>query len=332
MNGMNGKIETIFTLLSPLSHIGENIGPDSHLASQGILDAEGNPVDVFVYSGNALRGMWRDAGAEYMLKKLGKDSILQIPIEMHHLFFGGGSIGGDQSIDIDQARRIRAQIPHLSLLGGGTGNSIMPGKWRSVGQGYPVCKEFAHIIPDYVPGNRNIPCRQLTTVLYFTRKDDTKDDLLRKYLQTDNLAKIEGQQMTLLADPEEEKKKEKKEKPQQMRYSVEVLRIGTVLWQEMFFRDLNEIELGAIVAAISEWAEEPFLGGQKRAGLGKVKAEIALQLRGKEKEHFITVDDNCLLSEPARNAKARYDEFLEQYAGYLEKNQEALVKAIAAGK
>ena len=57
---MNGKIETVFTLLSPLSHIGESIGPNSYLATQDMLDANGNPIEVFVYSGNALRGMWRD--------------------------------------------------------------------------------------------------------------------------------------------------------------------------------------------------------------------------------------------------------------------------------
>jgi len=324
---MNGKIETVFTLLSPLSHIGENIGPNSYLATQDMLDAEGNPISVFAYSGNALRGMWRDSGAAYMLGKLGGNATLQIPLEMFYLFFSGGSIGGDQSIDIDQARRIRDQIPHLSIFGGGVGNMLLPGK-LSVGEGLPVCRELAHIIPDNVQGNREMSARQMTTEISYSRKDDAKDDLLRPFLQDGGLPQIEGQQMTLLPDPEQEKKKEKKEKPQQMRYTMEVFCRGSILWQETFFRDLCEIELGAFVAAIAKWAENPCIGGQNRIGMGRVKAEMMLQLFGEEKEPFITIGEKCLLADKAREAKARYDEFLEKYAGYLEENREGLNLAI----
>jgi len=324
---MNGKIETVFTLLSPLSHIGESIGPNSYLATQDMLDAEGNPIKVFAYSGNALRGMWRDTGAEYMLKKLGGANILQIPLDMFYLMFSGGAIGGDQSIDIDQARRIREQIPHLSLFGGGVGNMLLPGK-LSVGEGLPVCKELSHIIPEHIQGNRNLPCRQMTTEISYSRKDDAKDDILRKHLQTNERPMIEGQQMTLLPDPEEQKKKEKKEKPQQMRYTMEVFCRGAVLWQETYFRDLSDIELGAFVAAITKWAENPSLGGQNRIGMGRVNAEMALVIDG-EKENFITIDDKCLLGEKAREAKSKYDEFLNKYAGYLEENRDGLTKAIS---
>jgi len=325
---MRGKIETVFTLLSPLSHIGESIGPNSYLATQDMLDANGNPIEVFAYSGNALRGMWRDYGGKYMLDKLGGDVILQIPLEIFYLFFSGGGIGGDQSMDVDQARRIRAQIPHLSVFGGGVGNVILPGK-LSVGEALPVCRELAHLIPEYVPGNRELAAQQMTTELKYTRKDDAKDDLLRPYLQDAGVPQIEGQQMTLLPDPEQEKKKEKKEKPQQMRYTIEVFCRGAVLFQEMFFRSLSEIELGAFVAAVTKWAENPCIGGQNRIGMGRVKAEMSFQLFGEEKEPFITVSDGYLLADRAREAKSRYDEFLERYAGYLEENRDGLTKAVS---
>ena len=323
---MNGRIETVFTLLSPLSHIGESIGPNSHLATQEMLDANGNPIEVFAYSGNALRGMWRDTGAEYMLKKLGGNMALQIPLELFYLFFSGGAIGGDQSIDIDQARRIREQIPHLSIFGGGVGNMLLPGK-LSVGEALPVCQELAHIVPEHVPGNRELSARQMTTEISYSRKDDAKDDLLRPFLQTDQSPMIEGGQMSLLADPDE-KKKEKKEKPQQMRYTMEVFCRGAVLWQETFFRDLSEIELGAFVAAIVKWAENPCIGGQGRIGMGRVKAEMVLITDG-ERGKFISVGEKCLLSEEARGVKAHYDNFLERYTAYLEENRSGLTHAIS---
>ncbi|HHV61132.1 MAG TPA: hypothetical protein GXX51_00600 [Firmicutes bacterium] len=344
-NLLSGRLESIFTLLSPLSHIGSSIGPDSYLATQSILGADGNPTEVFVYSGNALRGMWRDAGAKYMLDKLGAGATLQIPLELFHLFFSGGSIGGDQAIDIDQARRIRQAVPHLSVFGGGVGNMILPGK-ISVGEGLPVCRELAHIIPDSCPGNRELSWRQMTTEVSYTRKDDAKDELLRPYIQDLSAPALNASkqtQMALLTDSETTdaapKGKGKKDKegnteddrrPQQMRYTLEVFCRGAVLWQETVFQGLTEIELGALVAAIAEWSKQPYLGGQARIGMGKVKVDMSWELVGKEKERFLSISDGkCLLSQPAGEAKEKYDKFLEKYAGYLEEKRDGLIKAIS---
>lgn len=341
-NLLSGRLEAVFTLLSPLSHIGSTIGPDSYLSTQTILGCNGEPVEVFVYSSNALRGMWRDAGAKYMLDKLGAGATLQIPLELFYLFFSGGSIGGDQAIDIDQARRIRQAIPHLSVFGGGVGNMILPGK-INVGEGLPVCRELRHIIPDDCPGNRELSWRQMTTEVSYTRQDDAKNELLRPYIQDLSTPALEAsKQMALLPGVEEKepkggKKRDKKSegedsddrRPQQMRYTIEVLCRGAVLWQETTFQELTEVELGAFVAAIAEWSKQPYLGGQARIGMGKVKVVMAWEVVGQERESFLTVSDGkCLLSPPAREAKQRYDEFLQKYAGYLEERRDNLVKVI----
>lgn len=337
-NLLNGRLEAVYTLLSPLSHIGNSHGPDSFLATQEIIGANGNPAEVFVYSGNAFRGMWRDAGAKYMLDKLGSGSTLQIPLDLFYLLFSGGSIGGAQTVDIDQARRIREMVPHLSVFGGGVGNMLLPGK-LSVGEGLPVCKELAHVIPDTCPGNRNLSWKQMTTEVSYTRKDDAKDELLRPYLYDPSTPQLEAPkqgQMALLTDGEEpepeakkQEKKAEKDRPQQMRYTIEVLCRGAVLWQETTFQDMTEIELGALVAAIAEWSKAPFLGGQARIGMGKVQVDMDWELWGKEKEHFLSVGDGkCLLYPPAKAVKEKYDEFLQKYAGYLEEKQALLVKAV----
>ncbi len=327
---LNGRIENIFTLLAPLSHIGSSIGPDSYLSTQQILDNYGNPVEVFVYSGNAIRGMWRDSGAKYMLDKLGNNLKLQIPLDLFYLLFSGGSIGGDQSIDIDQARKIREKVPHLSLFGGGVGNMLLPGK-INVGEGLPVCRELSHIIPDSCQGSRDLSWRQMTTENSYSRKDDAKDELLRPYINDSvNTPLIEAAQQTALFDSVDDKKpKEKKEKPQQMRYTIETICRGTVLWQEIIFQDLSEIELGALVAAIAEWSKTPFLGGQARIGMGKVKLESWIEFSDKERERFLNIDNGkCLLNQPAQEAKQKYDEFLSQYNGYIEERRDNLIKAI----
>ena len=101
---LDGKI----TLLSPLSHIGESSGPDSFLSQDLIIGPDGQPVECFVYSGNAFRGQLRDLCASYMTEKLGN---LQYNPDVFYLLFSGGSLGGAQSVDIDQARMYRRNIP-----------------------------------------------------------------------------------------------------------------------------------------------------------------------------------------------------------------------------
>lgn len=335
-NRLNGSIESVFRLLSPLSHIGSSIGPDSYLSTQTIIGANGEPTEVFVYSGNALRGVWRDCGAKYMVDFIGgKDSRVQLPLDMFYLLFSGGSIGGPQSVDIDKARRLRQLVPHISVFGGAVGNMIMSGK-IDVGEALPVCRELKHIIPDWLQDGDLMSWRQQTTEISYTRKDDAKDELKRQYLQPS------PEELELLAGPQQmyppggEEKKAKKSKkddegsPQQMRYTIEALCRGTVLWQETSFRDMTDIELGALVAAISEWAKRPVLGGQSRIGMGKVDVDMTIRFGGEEKVPFIQISGGRLkLAEPAENAKAVYDEFLGKYTQYLDEKGPLMIAALS---
>ena len=129
---LDGKI----TLLSALSHIGESLGIDSYLSSDIIIGPDGHPVECFLYSGNSYRGILRDCAAKYLLDRLGS---LAVPLETFHLLFSGGSIGGAQSLDIDQARLYRKVLPAFSIFGGGVGNQIMEGKLK-IGSMYPLVK------------------------------------------------------------------------------------------------------------------------------------------------------------------------------------------------
>lgn len=315
-----GKIENKFTLLSPLSHIGESVGPDSYLSTQTIIGPDGKPVEVFAYSGNAFRGMLRDAGAKYFLNAISKPEMrTQVPLEAFYLLFSGGSIGGDAKIDIDQARRIRALVPHLSVFGGGVGNQILPGK-INVSYAYPVCTETAHIVPHDIEAPK-YSWRQMTTEQSFTRTDDAKDEILRPFIYT-------GETPELM--PGEGAKEEKKERPQQMRYTIELLAAGTQLWSLIDYFDMTDIELGALVAAIDEWGKRPVLGGQSRVGMGKVAVEMTLYEENGP-EPFIAIDAREVHLEPtAKQAKERYDHFLSQYKEYLEMHSGEIILGLDA--
>jgi CRISPR type IV-associated protein Csf2 len=332
-NLRSGKIETLYTLLSPLSHIGSSIGPDSYLNTMSVISADGEPTDVFVYSGNAIRGALRDAGARYMMDRLGDPEVtLQLPLEVFYLLFSGGSIGGESKIDIDQARRIREAVPHLSVLGGGVGNQILPGK-VNVGEALPVCREFSHILPTNLAG-AEYSWRAMTTERSFTRTDDAKNELLTPYIRDagiPGLAPREQAGLEVSDEPPKNEKENKHDKPQQMRYTIELLSAGTRLWSIIDYFDMTDIELGALVAAIDEWAKRPVLGGQARIGMGRVKAEMSTYDGPKPEEPFITIDPRGThLHEAAAEPKSKYDEFLATYRRYLQLQSGEIIRGLNA--
>jgi len=337
MMRISGRLSLAWTLLSPLSHIGESVGPDSYLATQSILDPAGRPTEVFVYSGNAIRGMLRDAGAKYLLDHLSRDSIVQVPLEVFYLLWSGGAIGGDQKIDIDQARRIRKVMPHLSIFGGGVGNQIMPGK-LSVSDALPLCAETQHLLPGQWRKPNAVSWRAMTAERSYTRTDDAKDENKRVYLidPADQLEALPGgQQVSMLADPDAERRRQEKRdkaqsKPQQMRYTVEVLQPGAQLWSEIDFIDLLEVELGALVAAFDEWAKRPTIGGKANVGMGRVALESHLSINTyDEPEAFLAVNqEDRFLSRRATEARDSYDDYLGKYREHLETNREGMVRLI----
>lgn len=316
-------IETIYTLKQPLSHIGESESTETFLNRIRAMN-EGKPVKVFAYSGNALRGAWRDCGATYMLDRL--DS-LRVPKKTFHLLFSGGSISGEQSIDIGAAKAMRDALPFISIFGGGVGNQILSGKINQT-FAFPVCAETTGIIPRGIEGvnysSEAVSWKKMTDEISFTRKDDSKDTLGDKYIAKD---------VKLLTGDTDEKKKKKSDEPAtQMRYTVEVLIPGVQLWHSLSIT-CNEVELGAFVASVWQWAQKPYLGGMSGKGLGLVDAHFSLVDSDGNRSPFIDVKDGTLmLTDPAKDAKDQYDvQILDTYNKYVDEHRLQMVKLMGAG-
>ncbi|MEG3070994.1 MAG: hypothetical protein RQM92_09470 [Candidatus Syntrophopropionicum ammoniitolerans] len=224
--------------------------------------ADGQPVECFLYSGNSFRGILRDMAAKYLLDKLG----VIIPLETFHLLFSGGSIGGKQSLDIDQARLYRKLLPAFSIFGGGVGNQIMEGKLK-IGSMYPLVKECQRVIPEKYRDKNAPSWKKWTYEKSYTRRDDSKQENMRKYIaeaqEADTLL-LAPKQQALLDDgkQKQEKKKEKDGPATQMRYTVELLAAGSILYQRIGLQDMTELELGAFVSALHEFQKSPHIGGK----------------------------------------------------------------------
>lgn len=313
-------IETVYTLKQPLSHIGESESTETFLNTVRVLN-NGKPVEVFAYSGNAIRGAWRDAGAVYLLERLGG---VQVPKKTFHLLFTGGSISGDQKVDVDAAKALRATLPFLSIFGGGVGNQILSGKIVQT-FAFPVCAETTGIIPPGIEGidysAQATSWRKMTDEISFSRKDDSKDLLGDRYI---------ARGMNLLdGDVDDDKKRD--EPTTQMRYTAEVLIPGVQLWHSLSIT-CGELELGALVASIWNWAQRPYLGGMSGKGFGLVDADFRIVAEDERQPFMLVQNGQLALAEPAKEAKEQYDFHLRNlYNQYLEGNKEKLVMMLESG-
>lgn len=149
-------LHCVFTLKSPLSHIGEVSGNVSNLKTIKLLDLENTPRSCFVYSGNALRnGILRRVGTASALSDLG----LFVNPDTHHTMFAGGRIDGSTACDMELDKKIRQLLPWLSVLGAakpvnvfGTASSQMIAGRIAVGSAYLMCYESCLYIYNNLPG------------------------------------------------------------------------------------------------------------------------------------------------------------------------------------
>jgi CRISPR type IV-associated protein Csf2 len=307
-----------FTLRAPMSHIGESISTTAYLAQAPVVQPGGGIEQVFRYSGNAWRGQLRDESARYMLERIGVSSI---SLQVFHLLFAGGAIGGEQAVDIAAARAWRRAIPHLRLFGGGVGNQILPGSLR-VSNCLPVCREAwpALLHTDRDEAMRT-SYRALTYEDSFTRKDDSKDDRVAGWLGAPTAPALPQPQAAALpgmgAEPEPKKKgyKEPKEAPpEQMRTTVELVAAGTRLETRLQVMDADEVLLGCLVAAVAHWGRSPHIGGQANRGhgLADVRYDLLDQETGEIRPFLAAGASGTEMSAEAEAARAAYDTHLRE--------------------
>lgn len=251
-------IEGIVTALSSITHNGgEKSGTVTQLRREKFVQPNGRPIEIPVISGNSIRGKLRDIAAIEILTK--SDGMkIEVDADSFNLLFTGGSLTstGDSGINLEKVRQMRKDMPMLSVLGGSVGNVILPGKVE-IGKLIPIAKETLHLIPEqyhtaYEAGPKSI--WEYCQLEMYTRKDDSKDEVKRDFLQ-------EG---------------EKKEgNPVQMKYDTETIAAGTKFYWRICLKDTNDVETGAFLQTLNTWAEQNSqVGGNGRVGHGALKLEV----------------------------------------------------------
>lgn len=292
------KIETIYTLQQPLSHIGESESTVSFLNTIRIA-VNGKVEEVFALTGNAIRGTLRDCAVRHLLDSLS----VKVGKKEFNMLFSGGNISGSMSTDIDQAKKYRELLPVISLFGAGVGNQILAGKMTQ-GFALPVCRETQEIIPDIncVKSElKNTSWKSLTGTINFTRCDDSKNVSYQGYLQADN------------------DNTDKDSASTQMRYEVEYFVAGAQLYHVINLCTDIDIELGVFVAALKDFSCSPILGGMGGKGFGLCEAELIA-----DGEFFAKIENsNIRLCDKAKNALNEYNQFIAD-------NSDEIIKFLGA--
>lgn len=250
-------LEGIVTALSSICHNGgEKNGVVTQLRREKFIQPNGRVVEVPVISGNSVRGKMRDIAAVEILTKSPGVKV-KVDGDSFNLLFSGGSLEstGEAGINIEKVRKLRADIPMLSVLGCSVGNIILPGK-LDMGKMIPIAKETLHLIPAKYHGDGEIKSVwDYCQVEMNTRKDDRKDENLREFLNTEELVK--------------------KENPTQMMYHTETIAAGTRFYWRVCLRDTSDVETGAFLSTLQKWSEQASqVGGNGRIGHGALKLDL----------------------------------------------------------
>jgi hypothetical protein len=247
-------------LRTPLLHgDGEALGNVRLFRAQKMVCSDGAVRRIPVYSGNAFRGILRDIAARQLMQALG----VALPPGAFHFLTSGGSLtsgGGNQTVDVDFARNLRNTVPMVGVFGGGVGSQILEGKLYVLNM-TPICRETTHLLPDYCKAapSATLSVRDLRHLEFGTRRDDSKSERAREYLQG--------------ADPLDEGK-EKDGVPTAMIYENETLAPGSCLRFGFRLKGSTQKEWTCLAMALLGWMSEPFLGGRSAAGYGEVAAPV----------------------------------------------------------
>lgn len=263
-------IEGTATALSPIIHGGDSRGTMMELRRVKMV-VDGRIELIPVISGNSIRGILRDACAEFSLRAAGINRLSDLRV--FHLLFGGGALvsaGEESYIDIREERTLRELLPALSLFGGSVGNRVLGGR-VDVGEWVPICRETKERLPEaYAVKADTLSIYDLVDMISFTRRDDAKNRRMQDWLEEDALFLYQKAKET-------KHKANEAEEPgqaQQMRYTFECFAPGTVFYVEFTLHHVTDIELGTFLGGLALFATRPHVGGRASTGLGKVRLDL----------------------------------------------------------
>jgi len=268
MSQISRKIEGTATVLSSISHGGENAGTTQYLRREKVVQPDGSVAEVPIISGNALRGILRDHSANYTWEYLGRP---ELPLPVFDVLYSGGALakaGSGKVLGSKQLAELRRLVPHVALFGAAGGGRIIEGRLQ-VGKLTPIVRQTTHLYP--APEGFAPPDMwDLLQLEGFTRRDDAKRPQLAERI-AGMLPTTEPAQGALLTEVDTTDDTLDRESAQQMRYEVETLAAGTLLHWSIRVECASELVEAQLAAALASWgASGAHIGGRSATGHGRL--------------------------------------------------------------
>lgn len=247
------RIDGQITAASPV-HTGgdEKTGNQTLLRRQTMLDpSSGDRREIPIVAGNTVRGHLRRLVVKDLIDRL--DYTFSDEDVYYALYSGGrlekGSGGG--RFDKSLRRRVRDNIPPLSLFGTALGNQMFAGV-VDVGHMLPLCEELS----DRLDAESELRAAELTDFEFHTRSDDDPDD--------------EGFDIGFEITDE----RGEDETARQMKYEFEVFVPGVQFRHQFTLHShASPLDATCLAHAIDLWTTEATIGGMAASGYGKLEVE-----------------------------------------------------------
>lgn len=233
------------TLKTPLMHFGDELSGTMQTMRRNKYEVNGEFIDIPVFSGNALRGIFRTLVMRDFLDRLGL-GINCISQNTFYTLFNGGSLKSGGIEDLSFKKMIKRNCPPLILLGSAYGNQMTEGKMKCDIL-TPICQEMNSY--NVNQSEKSIYSGMLSEVFH-TRMDRLK-------AETEEVLDVETTEKQTV----------------QMKYEAETLSAGTQLEATLTVNFANELELSCFEHMINLLKKSGRIGGKSSAGYGKMKLE-----------------------------------------------------------
>lgn len=249
--------EFVINADTKLSHNGgERYGNVALFRRARIVGSDGNTIEIPCISGNAIRGSMRDFCALEFMKALQRanGSETKVSADVFHLMFSGGALKEANSAgDIDLAKKMRENLPVVSIFGGAYGNVIYPGKIQ-VGFMIPIVKQTLHLIPEFAReaygGNEPPGVFDIIGLDMYTRKNDASDSSKSVYIDKE-AGDVDSNQMI---------------------YHIDSIVAGTKFYWWLNAIDLIDEEEAILNFVVRNLPNIP-IGGKRAVGYGRVSIQ-----------------------------------------------------------
>jgi len=326
------------TALTSISHSNKKAGTTELFNTETVIRENGDAVQVPYITGNAMKGILRRLGFEIMLSKLGLDPEMTDPVSDEtfgiltknrlEVLFNGSILTSDTSrgIDVEAGAQLSNLIPWFGIVGGCLGNQMTKSRW-CVHDAILICDENKGRIKMMAESEGDsldifgdvaiIPARRLLQREDFSHKDDFRGGSVLRYLpEPERIKLIAGQASDFSERTLMDWKDKDAGQHTQMRYTVQTLCAMSKLYWRIDTHDLTPLMEDAFLTTMAHFMSRPYIGGKQNRGKGMIAIE-------------------CLGRNKISPATGKFETAVgfqvgQMYMTHLEKNREAIIKAVEA--